>query len=121
MRKENRLQTSKTKRNKIIPILIILVVLLICGVGFFQFKTSSDKAHQKNVETTQSTINEGQVVREAMSAMASLYENSSSKELKSGLKKSDLISVKKSVDKLEDGKLKKELTKQLNKIEKQIK
>jgi len=123
IRKENRLQNSQTKKRKLITVLVVLIFLVVCSVSFFLVKSH---INQKNAEISKQTEmslakEEGKNVREAMSAMSNLYEDSSKLTLKPGLKKSDLNSVKESIDKLEDGKLKTELINQLNKIQSKIK
>lgn len=121
MRKERRLQETNAKKKKFITILIIILLVIL---SFFYVKSKLSKTSSKEISTSYSAnsseIIEGKKVREAMNAMRSLYKEESASELKDDLDIDKLREVKKSVDKLDNGKLKNQLMKQLNKIKKQI-
>ncbi|WP_270279726.1 toxin Cry1Ac domain D-VI-related protein [Vagococcus bubulae] len=121
MRKERRLQESNSKKKKMIKIIIILLCIVI-SIFYINLKISktTSKEPSTSYSANSSDIVEGKKVREAMNAMRSLYKEESPKELKNNLDMETLKEVKKSVDKLDNGKLKDQLINQLNKIREQI-
>ena len=125
MRKEKRMQTSKKKKNKITKVLIVLVIILICILSFFFIKSTSKKdVPKKQIQSntlSSSEVQQGKNIREAMNSVINLYEDPSEKKLKQNLNASDIKKVKKSIDKLEDGNLKKELNKRIDEINAEIK
>ena len=121
MRRERRLQETTSKKKKIIKINIILLFIVF---SVFYAKSKISKTITKEPSTSynvnSSDIVEGKKVRDAMSAMRDLYEEGSPKKLKNDLDMETLKKVKKSVDKLDNGKLKDQLMDQLNQIREQI-
>lgn len=113
---------KKNNKNKLILLVAAVLIVLVGGFGYQQMKSNSEakKAEAEQVKKDKE-VESGKETREAMTSVSDLYVNISKNELRTDIKDSELKKAKDSISKLEDGKLKDGLTKQLKDVEKEVK